>query len=83
MREPIEGMYRGYKIASVPPPSSGGLTIIEILNILENFDVKKMGYGTPETLHTVIEAQKLAYADRRIHGRPGFCEGACQTAGQP
>jgi len=75
MREPIEGMYRGYKVASVPPPSSGGLTIIEILNMLENFDLKKMGYGTPESIHTMIEAQKLAYADRKEYmGDPAFVD---------
>lgn len=75
MREPIEGMYRGYKVASVPPPSSGGLTIIEILNMLENFDMKKMGYGTPDSIHAMIEAQKLAYADRKEYmGDPAFVD---------
>lgn len=75
MREPIEGMYRGYKVASVPPPSSGGLTIIEILNMLEHFDMKKMGYGTPDSIHTMIEAQKLAYADRKEYmGDPAFVD---------
>lgn len=73
MREPIEGTYRGYKIASVPPPSSGGLTIIEILNTLENFDMKKLGYGTADSVHVMIEAQKLAYADRKEYiGDPAF-----------
>lgn len=75
MREPIEGMYRGYKVASVPPPSSGGLTIIEILNMLENYDLKKMGYGSAQAIHTMIEAQKLAYADRKEYiGDPAFVD---------
>lgn len=73
IREPIEGMYRGYKIAAVPPPSSGGLTIIEILGMLEQSDMKKMGHGSADSLHTIIEAQKLAYADRDTYmGDPAF-----------
>ncbi len=64
MREPVQGTYRGkYQVVSVPPPA-GGLAVIEILNILENFDLKKMGYGTPDTVQTMIEAQKLAFADK-------------------
>ena len=64
LREPVRGTYRGrYAVVSVPPPA-GGLSVIEILHILENFDLKKMGYGTPDTVHTMVEAQKLAFADK-------------------
>jgi gamma-glutamyltranspeptidase/glutathione hydrolase len=65
MREPVQGTYRGnYTIVSVPPASSGGITIVEILNILDNFDLRKMGYASVDAVHTIIEAQKLAFADR-------------------
>ena len=63
-RAPVRGSYRGYEIISAPPPSSGGVHVIELLNIMENFDLAKMGQGTPESLHAWTEAMKLAYADR-------------------
>ncbi len=74
MRQPVEGVYRkNYKLAAFPPPSSGGLTVIEILNILENFDLKKIGYGKPDAVQAMIEAQKLAFADRgKYMGDPDF-----------
>jgi len=64
VRKPVVGTYRGYTIMSVPPASSGGTHLIELFNILENFDVKAMGYGTPATAHLWSESMKLVFADR-------------------
>lgn len=64
IRKPVAGTYRGYTIFSTPPASSGGTHVIEILNILENFDLAKLGDGTPATLHVWGEAMKQAFADR-------------------
>lgn len=61
---PVEGTYRGYKIYSSPLPSSGGLCVIQLLNILENFDIASMGHNTVETIHVMSEAMKMMYADR-------------------
>lgn len=63
-RRPVRGSYRGYGILSAPPPSSGGAHVIELLNIMEQFDVKGMGFGTTPSLHAWGEAMKLVYADR-------------------
>jgi gamma-glutamyltranspeptidase / glutathione hydrolase len=63
-REPVRGTYRGYEIVSMAPASSGGVHIIQMLNILEGYDIKKMGFGTPETIHVMAEAMKIAFADR-------------------
>ncbi|GAA3844900.1 gamma-glutamyltransferase [[Pseudomonas] carboxydohydrogena] len=72
-REPVRGSYRGYDIVSMPLPSSGGTVLIETLNILEGFDLHKMGAQTPASLHVLIEAMKRAYADRaRYLGDPAF-----------
>ncbi len=62
--EPVKGTYRGYEILSSPPPSSGGTIILEILNILENFDLPSMKANSSEELHLFSEAFKIAYADR-------------------
>jgi len=64
VHEPVTGTYRGYKLISSPPPSSGGTHLIEILNILENFDVGSLEVNSPEYIHLFAEAFKLAYADR-------------------
>lgn len=64
VRKPVTGRFRGYDIISMPPPSSGGVGLIEMLNILENFDLKKDGRFAPETLHLMIEAMRRAYLDR-------------------
>ncbi len=64
IRKPVTGSYRGYTIASMPPPSSGGVHLIEILNILEGFDLAKFGFGSAEQIHLEAEAMKPAYADR-------------------
>jgi gamma-glutamyltranspeptidase / glutathione hydrolase len=63
-RPPVRGSYRGYDIVSMPPPSSGGVHLIEMLNILEGYDIAALGAATPQTLHVMIEAMKRAYADR-------------------
>ena len=63
-REPVHGTYRGYEIASVPPPSSGGVHIVELLNLLEGFPLARQGANSAATIHLLAEAMKLAYADR-------------------
>lgn len=64
MREPLKGTYRGYEIISMPPPSSGGIALIETLNILEHFDIASLGYDSSEKFHLVVEAMRRAFADR-------------------
>ena len=67
MREPARGTYRGdYQIFSVAPPSSGGIHIIQMLNILERFDLTSLGFGSAEHLHLIAEALKIAFADRQM-----------------
>ena len=66
-REPITGSYRGYEIVSMPPPSSGGIALVELLNILENYDLTKDGWGSSLYIHHLVEAMKYAYADRTYH----------------
>ena len=65
-RTPVRGTYRGYDIVSMPPPSSGGVALIEMLNILEGYDLGKLGRGD-RSLHYMIEAMKRAYADRAVY----------------
>ena len=64
-RPVVRGTYRGYDIVSMPPPSSGGVALIEMLNILEGYDLAKLGRGD-QSLHDLIEAMKRAYADRAV-----------------
>jgi gamma-glutamyltranspeptidase/glutathione hydrolase len=64
-REPVRGTYRGVEILGPPPPCSGAAHTIQILNMLEAFDLTELGFGTPETLHLVLECLKIAAADRR------------------
>ena len=72
-REPVSGIYRGHTIVSMPPPSSGGVHIIEILNILEGYPLADQGLNSAATLHEMAEAEKLAYADRaQWLGDPDF-----------
>ena len=72
-RKPVSGTYRGYKVVSMPPPSSGGVHIIEMLNVLENFPIGDFGANTAQTIHLMTEAMKYAYADRSEHlGDPDF-----------
>jgi gamma-glutamyltranspeptidase/glutathione hydrolase len=72
-RTPLTGSYRGHEIIAMPPPSSGGVTLIEALNIVEGFDVKSMGAFSASAIHVMAEAMKRAYADRaRFLGDPDF-----------
>jgi gamma-glutamyltranspeptidase / glutathione hydrolase len=66
-REPVRAKFRGYEVVSMSPPSSGGLTVIQILKLMEGFDNKKAGFGSVEYLHNLIEANRLAYADRAAY----------------
>jgi gamma-glutamyltranspeptidase/glutathione hydrolase len=63
-REVLRGFYRGYEIVGPPPPSSGPLHIIQMLNILEAYDIGALGFGTAATLHLLAEVLKIAFADR-------------------
>jgi gamma-glutamyltranspeptidase/glutathione hydrolase len=63
-REPLRGTYRGFDIIGPPPPSSGPLHIIQMLNILEAYDIAALGFGTVETVHLLAEVLKIAFADR-------------------
>jgi gamma-glutamyltranspeptidase/glutathione hydrolase len=74
-RQPVWGAYRGYEIASFPPPSSGGVAVIEALNILEGFDLAALGAGSSAGLHRIAEALKLAFADRAAYlGDPDYTD---------
>ena len=64
LRAPVRGSYRGYDIVSMPPPSSGGVHLVEMLNILEGYPLGDVDAGSPAVLHLMIEAMKRAYADR-------------------
>jgi gamma-glutamyltranspeptidase/glutathione hydrolase len=64
LRKPIHGTYRGFDIYAPPPPSSGGICLVEMLNILETFDLKKHERFSPQTLHLMVEAMRRAYLDR-------------------
>jgi gamma-glutamyltranspeptidase/glutathione hydrolase len=73
VRRPIHGTYRGYDVYAPPPPSSGGVCLVQMLNILENFDLKKSGRYSAATLHLMAEAMRRAYCDRaRYLGDPDF-----------
>lgn len=72
-REPVRGTYRGYGIIGMPPPSSGGTVMIEMLNILEGYDIGAMGFGSARALHRMVESMRRAYADRaRYLGDPDY-----------
>ena len=70
IREPLIGHYRGWTLAGMPPPSSGGLAVLQMLNMLERFPLgdaaQGYGFGSPRTLHVMIEAMRLAFADRAL-----------------
>jgi len=73
VRRPLRGSYRDFDVWGAPPPSSGGTGLIEMLNILENFDLRRDGRWSPRTLHLMIEAMRRAYCDRaRYLGDPDF-----------
>ena len=73
--KPMHGTYRGYDVIGMPPPSSGGTTIIEILNILEGFDLNEEGHNSAQSLHYITEAMRRGFADRALYlGDPDFNE---------
>ncbi len=73
LRKPVKGTYRGYEIISMPPPSSGGTALLQLLNIVEAYDLKSYGHNSAETLHRYIEAMRRVYADRaEFLGDPDF-----------
>ena len=79
IRTPVRGTYRGYDIVSMPQPSSGGIVLLEILNILEGFPMSEMKQGSADSLHAMIEAMRRAYADRaRYLGDPSFVDAPTQ-----
>lgn len=63
-RLPVEGTYKGFKIVSMPPSSSGGIHLIQMLNMLEDYPIKKLGFGSADSIHILAEVMKRAYADR-------------------
>jgi gamma-glutamyltranspeptidase/glutathione hydrolase len=72
-RAPIRGRYRGWEIVGPPPPAASGVHITQMLNILEGYDIAKLGFGTVDTLHLLAEALKIAFADRaEASGDPAF-----------
>ncbi len=75
-RAPVKGTYRGYEVIGMPPPSSGGIGVIEMLNVLEGFDLKANGYGAAQNIHLITESMRRAFADRAQHiGDPDFVSG--------
>ncbi|MGI9243542.1 MAG: gamma-glutamyltransferase, partial [Verrucomicrobiales bacterium] len=75
IRKPVTGTYRGLKIVSMPPPSSGGVHLIQMLNILEHFPIGKFGHNSADTIHVSAEAMRRAFADRsRYLGDPDFTD---------
>lgn len=72
-RDPIEGTYRGYRFYSMAPPSSGGVALKQLLGILSKWDIKSLGYNSVQTIHYMVEAEKMVYADRAEYlGDPSF-----------
>ena len=75
-RVPVKGTYRGYEVIGMPPPSSGGIAVIEMLNVLEGYDLKANGYGAAQNLHLITESMRRAFADRAQHiADPDFVAG--------
>lgn len=75
IREPVRGSYRGHEIVSMPPPSSGGTHIIQILNVMEGYPIGFLGHNSSDTIHLMSEAMKRAYADRSEYlGDPDFVD---------
>jgi gamma-glutamyltranspeptidase/glutathione hydrolase len=72
-RAPIRGTYRGYEVISMPPPSSGGIVLLQTLNILEDYDLRRMSYNSSEKYHVLTEALRRSFADRaELLGDPDF-----------
>jgi gamma-glutamyltranspeptidase/glutathione hydrolase len=74
-RSPVHGRYRGFEIAGAPPPTAGGLHLVEMLNILEGFDPRGLRFGTAEYFHLIAEVLKIGFADRNAcTGDPAFVD---------
>ncbi len=74
-REPLIGSYRGHKVIAMPPPSSGGIAVLQLLKGAEGYDIKSMGHNTSKTVHVLTELERRVYADRATHlGDPDFYE---------
>jgi gamma-glutamyltranspeptidase/glutathione hydrolase len=74
-RAPVRGTYRGFEVAGCPPPTGGGIHLIQMLNLLEGFDVARLGFGTVDGIHLLAEALKIAFADRAAAtGDPSFVD---------
>jgi len=79
-REPVRGSYRGVEIVGPPPPSSGGIHVIQMLNLLEGYDIGALGFGSPKTIHLILESLKIAFADRFAStGDPAFVKVPVKT----
>jgi gamma-glutamyltranspeptidase/glutathione hydrolase len=75
VRQPLAARFRGFDVLAFPPPSSGGVTLLEILNVLDGFELARLGAGSSAAIHRIAEAMKLAFADRAVHlGDPDFAE---------
>jgi gamma-glutamyltranspeptidase / glutathione hydrolase len=80
IRKPLRGTYRDYEIITMPPPSSGGIALLEMLNILEPYDLQAMGFHSSQEIHTVVEAMRRAFADRAKYlGDTDFVKGVPVT----
>lgn len=66
-RKPIEGLYKSYRVISMPPPSSGGIALVQLLKMIEAYDLKKMGFHSSQSVHLMAEAERRVYADRATH----------------
>ena len=83
-RTPLTGSYRGYEILTSPPPSSGGIVLLETLNILSGYDLAKMGDRTPQQMHYIVEAFRRAYMDRNNYlGDPDFMKMPLEQMSDP
>ena len=79
-RVPVKGTYRGYEVFSMPPPSSGGIGVIEMLNVLEGYDLAKMGPGSANAVHLMTEAMKRSYRrSRAVSGRSRTSIAICRS----
>jgi gamma-glutamyltranspeptidase/glutathione hydrolase len=79
-RDPVRGNYRGYEIVGPAPPAAGGVHIVQMLNVLEGFDPKSIGFGTPNGVHLIAEVMKLAFADRAMAlADPAFIKAPIET----
>lgn len=67
IRKPLQTTYRGYEILTMPPPSSGGIALIEMLNMLEPYDLRQMGWHSSQSVHTMVEVMRRAFADRAAY----------------